>query len=62
MVKHTSDESVKLMGRVDHVEIEGKEVFIKDDFGVYVMYDCSLHDMKTLEEELLRIGTYYINK
>jgi hypothetical protein len=32
------------MGRIDHIEINEKseEVFVKDDFGIYVMYDCVL--------------------
>lgn len=42
VIKHATDESVKLMGRIDHIEIEEKsnEVYIKDDFGVYILYDC----------------------
>ena len=52
------------MGRVDHIEIDQKtmEVYVKDDFGVYIMYDCSMQDMQDLEEELLKIGSYYIGK
>ena len=32
------------MGRIDHVEIDhkNKEVYIKDDFGIYILYDCTL--------------------
>lgn len=43
-IKHSSVESVKLMGRVDHIEIdeENREVYIKDDFGIYILYDCTL--------------------
>jgi len=39
------------MGRIDFVEIEEstQEVFIKDDLGVYIIYDCVLQDMQTLE-------------
>lgn len=42
--KHISDEGVKLMGRVDHVEINEKnrQVHVKDDFGIYVLYECAL--------------------
>lgn len=52
------------MGRIDAVEIDEKtqEVFIKDDFGIYIMYECVLQDMKDLEEEMLKIGSYYISK
>lgn len=32
------------MGRVDHIDIDykSKEVFVKDDFGIYILYDCVL--------------------
>lgn len=62
--KHISDEGVRLLGRVDHVEINAKkrEVHVKDDFGIYILYECALEDMKSLEEELLKIGSYYISK
>ncbi len=62
--KHISDEGVKLMGRVDHYEIDEKlrQVHVKDDFGIYVLYECAMQDMKDLEDELLKIGSYYISK
>ena len=43
-IKHVTDEGVKLMGRVDHIEIDhkSKEVYVKDDFGIYILYDCAL--------------------
>lgn len=52
------------MGRIDTIEIDAKtkEVYIKDDFGVYIMYDCVLQDMKDLEEELLKVGSFFIGK
>lgn len=52
------------MGRVDFIEIDEKtkEIFVKDDFGIYIMYECALSDMKDLEEEILKIGSYYITK
>lgn len=39
------------MGRVDSIEIdEAKmEIYVKDDFGIYIMYECSMQDMKDLE-------------
>ena len=38
-----SEKSIKLMGRIDKVEMKEKdeEVYIKDDFGIYILYDCS---------------------
>ena len=40
-----SEKSIKLMGRIDRIELDeaNQEVFVKDDFGIYVMYNCSLH-------------------
>lgn len=52
------------MGRIDHIELNEnqEEVYVKDDFGVYILYDCVLQDMKGLEEELIKICSFYINK
>ena len=59
-----SKQSLKLMGRIDHIEIDDalKEVYVKDDFGVYIMYDCVLQDMQGLEEEFIKICSYFIHK
>jgi hypothetical protein len=35
---------------------------VKDDFGVHIMYDSALLDMKSFEEEVLKISSYYISK
>ena len=42
--KHISDEGVKLLGRVDHYEINEKtrSVNLKDDFGIYILYECAM--------------------
>ena len=57
-------QSLKLMGRVDHIELDEaqEEVYIKDDFGVYILYDCVLQDMKFMEEEMIKICSFFINK
>jgi hypothetical protein len=49
--KSISDRSIKLMGRIDFVEINEaiQEVYVKDDFGIYIIYDCVLQDMKFVE-------------
>ena len=59
-----SERSLSLMGRIDKVELneEKEEVYIKDDFGVYIMYDCVLQDMKGIEDELIKIASHYISK
>ena len=38
------------------------DVQIIDEEGVSIMYDASLHDIVSLEEELIKIGTFYIQK
>lgn len=57
-----SERSIKMMGRIDRIELDeaNQEVFVRDDFGIYVMYDCSLQDMKCLEDNLCRIASFYL--
>ena len=56
--------SIRFMGRIDHVEIDdaSEEVYVKDDFGIYIMHDCCLQDMKVLEEDLIKTGSYFISR
>ena len=35
---------------------------VKDDFGKHILFDSSLLDMKLMEQEVLRIISFYINK
>lgn len=44
-------QSMKLICRIDSIELENEtqEVFVKDDFGIHVMYECTLTDMRLLE-------------
>lgn len=39
-----------------------EEVYIKDDLGIYVMYDCVLQDMKSFEENLIKIASFFMAK
>ena len=57
-------ESQRVMGRIDRISIdEENDIFIcTDDFGFNIMYDCALQDMRALEQEVLKIVSYYINK
>lgn len=43
--------AVCLVGRIDFVEIDqpNQLVYIKDDTGCYVMYDCALQDLTMVE-------------
>ena len=58
------DESRKLIGRADRTtfDMANEEILVRDDFGVSIIYDCALDDMKEIEQELLRVGSLYINK
>lgn len=54
-----------MLGRVDHYEVSkdgSREVYVKDDFGIYVMQEAAMQDMKDLEEEMLKVGSYFIAK
>lgn len=55
---------MRFLNRVDHIEIDEakQEVHVRDDYNIYIMYECSLTDMQILELELLRIGSYFISK
>ena len=52
------------MGRQDKIELhEPSDCYIvTDDYGVNVMYDTVFTDMRALEQELLKICSFYINK
>jgi len=42
--KSVSQRAIRLMGRIEFIELneEKQEVYIKDDFGIYIMWDCVL--------------------
>jgi hypothetical protein len=52
------------MGRIDFIELNDtlQEVYIKDDLGCYVMYDCVMQDLKSMEDYLTKVGSFYIHK
>ena len=62
--KKLDEQSVKLMNRIDTIELNETlgEVYVKDDMGVYLMHDCTLQDMACVEKELLKVGSWYIHK
>lgn len=53
-----------MMGRSDHIVYNKHHdlYLVKDDFGVCVLYDCTILDLGNLEQDLVRIGSYFINK
>lgn len=38
------------------------DIQVVDEYGIKIIYEESLNDMLEIEEELLKIGSYYINK
>lgn len=54
-----------MLGRVDEIylsEKAGGYYFVKDDFDVHVMFDATFLDMQNLENEMLKIGSFYLHK
>ena len=35
---------------------------VMDDFGVHILYDASFADMRSMEIEILKVCSFYINK
>jgi len=35
---------------------------VKDDFGIHVLYDATFADMRSMEIEILKTCSFYINK
>jgi hypothetical protein len=41
---------------------QSKCFIVTDDYGVNIMYDATFGDMRAIEQELLKIVSFYINK
>ena len=52
------------LGSQDKIVIDEKkkEVLVQDEYGISILYEATLHDMLALEEELIKIGTFYLNE
>ena len=37
-------------------------MLVYDEFGIKIIYEESLNDMLELEEELIKLGTYFIEQ
>ena len=55
---------MKLMGRVDKIWLDSNTdcYMVTDDYGFNLMYDCTFMDMRAVEQEILKIVSFYINK
>ena len=62
--RHISEQSKAYLNRVDQYKIceSTQEIDVVDDFGINVMYDASIMDMITFEQELTQIATHFIKK
>lgn len=45
-----------------HVDYDTREIYVTNEYGMRVVYYEALNDMTELEEELTKIGSYFINK
>lgn len=45
-----------------HVSLETNEVYVLNEYGQRIIYAEAMSDMAALEEELVKIGSYYINR
>lgn len=58
------EEGKKLMGRADK-RFQHQQTglnLVKDDFGVCILYDTVFADMRSMETEILKTCSFYINK
>ena len=55
--------SQRLLGRIDFIsEHTDGHFLVSDDYGVNVIYDAAFADMRHLEQDILKIISYFINK
>lgn len=45
-----------------HVSFETQEIQVTNEYGMPIIYFESLNDLQEIEEELVKIGSYYINQ
>ena len=58
----TPEKFPSLYGRQDTVEVIDGEYYIKNSRGLYIVYTIIDEDYKELVEDLVKIGSYYIEK
>jgi len=45
-----------------HVDFDTKEIYVTNEYGMRIVYYEALNDLAEIEEELIKIGSFYINK
>lgn len=43
------------------VDFDTREIYILNEFGMKFVYDESMQDLALVEEEMLKIGSFFIN-
>lgn len=51
-----------LLGRRDVLEVEKREIGVKDSAGVYIQYEVVRSDFEELQSEMMHLGSFYIEK
>lgn len=52
----------RLILNPDPNDLIKSEIKVLDEHGTPIVYEESVNDMMTLEEEMVKIGSYYLNK
>ena len=55
-------ENVEDFAQEAHLDHDSSIVHVQDSTGLYIIYDCALDDVNALEEEIVSIGSYFIEK
>lgn len=55
-------QNCKLSSRRDEIVEMNDEVYVKDCFDEYIVYDCVEGDFVEVKEKLIRLGSFYIEK
>ncbi|CAF1110580.1 unnamed protein product [Rotaria sordida] len=46
----------------DIIDNDGSIVYVQDSSGLHIIYDCAFDDINELEQEIISIGSYFIEK
>lgn len=62
--EHITNHSAHLLTRMDTFKVDNEtgEILVIDDYGMHVMFDCSLEDSAKLDHQLMMIATFYVRK
>ena len=55
-------ENVEDFAQETSIDNDGSMVHVQDATGLYIIYDCTFDDVNALEEEIISIGSFFIEK